>query len=91
MDMIARMASQPPFDRNMFVGCIIVGYDMDVEFCGNVLVHPFQEIKKFLVAVTTLACSDDCSSCNVQGSKKRCCSMTFIGVCHSLDIPQSHR
>ena len=66
------MSSEPPLDAGMFMDCIVVGYQVNVGICWNAFVHPFQDIKKFLVAVTIFASSDDSSSCNIQGGEQSC-------------------
>lgn len=86
MQMVAWMSSEPPFDARMFMGCIIVGYQVNVKFRRNAFVHSFQEVKKFFVAVTILASGDDRFSCNIQSGEQSCRSMPFIGVCHPFNL-----
>lgn len=91
VELKAGMCSKPAAYGRRLVRSVVVEHKMDEEIFRNLIVDATQEAKKFLVPVSTVACADDLSRCDVQGRKQRCDTVASIIVRLSLGYSRSHR
>jgi hypothetical protein len=80
VEVVARAAGEPGFDRRRFVGGVIVEYQMDVEIGRHGLLDCPRNLRKFDRAVALVAVPDDPTGGDVQGYDVRSCP---IKICIS--------
>lgn len=82
MHVYARVAVQPPLDRGMFVGGVVVGDQMHGFVPGDLAINQTEKPQPFLVPMAWLARGDDRALGHIQGGEQRGGAMAFIVVRH---------
>src|ERR1700682_2988341 len=91
MDVVARPAREPGFDRGVFVSAVVVGNQVDLELGGDAAVEMIEKGQELLMAMARLALRDDRAVKHVERREQSGGTVAKVVVGYAFDITPSHR
>lgn len=80
--MKTRMSREPPFDGWMFMSCVVVHYEMQVELVWHLMVDCFKKPDELLVTVPRHTLTDYFAIENRKRTEQCGCSIAFVIMCY---------
>ena len=90
MNLVSRPLRQPGAHFGMFVRCVIVDDQVDVQFRRDAVVEPAQKREKLLMPVSRFALGEDGAGRDIQRSKQSSRAVADVIVSDALDVAKPH-
>ena len=91
MDLISRSLCQPCSHPGVFVSCVVIDNQVDIQIRRDAVIQTAQEREKLLMAVPRFALCKHCARRDIQCGEQSRCSIANVIVRHAFGITQTHR
>ena len=91
MEVEALVSLEPSFDFRVFVGAVVVQYQVDLQPVGHFAVDGVEELDELGVAVPGKALADHCAGEHVQGGEQGRGAVAFVVMGRGAGPSRHHR